>query len=361
MGRRIYTLVYRLKNSPRARRLSLGDAAHLSLSEARQLAREKLREIDLGHNPAGERTAPDVRALAESYIESRGPDFRPRTLAGYQQMAKRLPPSIAHTKAAELRRADLRVHLEKVARHAPVMANRFAQFLKAVFRWGLEEELIAVNPIEGMKRPRKEKKRERLLADSEIALLWKALEPAKPAVAALVKILLLLGQRLGETLAMRWKDLELEADPAVWTIPGEVRKNGRTHVVPLSPTVLRILAELRPVTGDKERVFHKVAYSTREFWFGPVRERALAAGAEYFKPHDLRRTCATGVSRLSNPIVASKILGHTATPGVPAVTSIYDRYDRLPEKAAALTAWGAHCDTLVNGQRRAAVVPLARG
>src|SRR5206468_854484 len=74
--------------------------------------------------------------------------------------------------------------------------------------------------------------------------------------------------------------------------------------------------------------------------------RALAAGAEYFKPHDLRRTCATGVSRLSNPIVASKILGHTATPGVPSVTMIYDRYDRLPEKVAALTAWGAFIDTL---------------
>jgi integrase len=347
MGRRIYTLVYRLKNSPRARRLSLGDAAHLSLSDARQLAREKLREIDLGRDPAAKRTAPDVRALAESYIESRGPDFRPRTLAGYQQMAKRLPPSIAHTKAADLRRADLRVHLEKMARRAPVMANRYAQFLKAIFRWGMDEELIPANPIERLKRPRKEQKRERVLSDPEIALLWKATKPAKPAVAALVKILLLLGQRLGETLAMRWKDIDMAADPPVWTIPGEVRKNGRTHVVPLSPIVLRILDELRLVTGDKERVFHKVSYSTREFWFGPVRERALAAGAEYFKPHDLRRTCATGVSRLSNPIVASKILGHTATPGVPSVTAIYDRYDRLPEKAAALTAWGAFVETLV--------------
>jgi len=287
-GKRAYTLLYRLRDSPRTRRLKLGDVSHLSLADARQLAKEKLREIDLGRDPAGKRTAPDVRALAESYIESRGPDFRPRTLAGYQQMAKRLPPSIAHTKAAELRRADLRVHLEKAARRAPVMANRFAQFLKAVFRWGLDEELIPANPIEGLKRPRKEQKRDHVLSDPEIALLWKATEPAKPAVVALVKILLLLGQRLGETMAMRWKDLDLKANPPVWTIPGEVRKNGRTHVVPLSPTVLRILAELRPVTGDKERVFHKVSYSTREFWFGPIRQRALAAGAGYFKPHDLR-------------------------------------------------------------------------
>jgi integrase len=301
-----------------------------------------------------------VRALAESYIESRGPDFRPRTLAGYQQMAKRLSPSIAHTKAADLRRADLRLHLEKVARGAPVMANRYAQFLKAVFRWGLDEELIPTNPIEGLKRPRKEQKRDRVLSDPEITLLWKATEPAKPAVAALVKILLLLGQRLGETMAMRWKDLDLTADPPVWTIPGEVRKNGRTHVVPLSPTILGILDALRPVTGDKERVFHKVSYSSREFWFGPVRQRAMDAGVEHFKPHDLRRTCATGVSRRSNPIVASKILGHTAMPGVPNVTAIYDRYDRIPEKAAALAAWGAFVERLLSGESRGRVVPLAR-
>ena len=360
-GKRAYTLCYRLKNSPRVRRLKLGDAAHVSLADARRLAKERLRDIDLGRDPAGDRAAPDVRALSESYIDSRGPDFRQRTITGYQQMTKRLPPSIAHTKAVELRRVDLRMYLEKVARRAPTMANRFAQFLKAVFRWGLDEELIATNPIEGLKRPRKEKKRERLLSDPEIVLLWKATEPAKPAVAALVKILLLLGQRLGETMALRWRDLDLEADPPVWTVPGEVRKNGRTHVVPISPTVLRILEELRPVTGDKERVFHKVSYNTREFWFGPVRRRAMDAGVEHFKPHDLRRTCATGVSRLSNPIVASKILGHTATPGVPSVTAIYDRYDRLPEKAAAITAWGAFVERLVSDDSRARVVPLARG
>jgi len=64
---------------------------------------------------------------------------------------------------------------------------------------------------------------------------------------------------------------------------------------------------------------------------------AQAAGVEHSKLHDLRHTCATGVSRLTNPIVASKILGHTATPGVPSGTAIYDR---LPEKAAAITALG---------------------
>ena len=131
-GKRAYTLCYRPKNSARVRRLRLGDAAHLSLADARKLAKEKLRDIDLGRDPAGERAAPDVRALAESYLDSRGPDFRQRTITGYQQMTKRLPPSIADTKATELRWVDLRMYLKKAGRRAPTMANRFAQFLKGV-------------------------------------------------------------------------------------------------------------------------------------------------------------------------------------------------------------------------------------
>ncbi len=41
------------------------------------------------------------------------------------------------------------MYLEKVARRAPTAANHFAQFLKAVFRWELDEELIPTNPSKG--------------------------------------------------------------------------------------------------------------------------------------------------------------------------------------------------------------------
>jgi hypothetical protein len=76
-------------------------------------------------------------------------------------------------------------------------------------------------------------------------------------------------------------------------------------------------------------------------------------------PHDLRRTVATfltsglGVSRL----VVSKLL----TPVETGVTKVYDRasYDR--EKVAALNAWAARLEAIVNGEATTAkVIPLAR-
>ena len=57
----------------------------------------------------------------------------------------------------------------------------------------------------------------------------------------------------------------------------------------------------------------------------------------------------------------SKVLGHVVSAGTVAVNGIYDRYDRLPEMRAALTAWSAHMSRLVSGRGLdAEVVPFVR-
>jgi hypothetical protein len=43
----------------------------------------------------------------------------------------------------------------------------------------------------------------------------------------------------------------------------------------------------------------------------------------------------------------SRILGHKAIAGTIAVSGIYDRFDRLPEIRAALTAWADYVEALV--------------
>ena len=43
----------------------------------------------------------------------------------------------------------------------------------------------------------------------------------------------------------------------------------------------------------------------------------------------------------------SRILGHKAIAGTIAVSGIYDRFDRLPEIRAALTAWSNYVEALI--------------
>jgi len=68
--------------------------------------------------------------------------------------------------------------------------------------------------------------------------------------------------------------------------------------VPVPPAMLRVLDELRMVTGTSIRVFDGVSESNAERnWWGRIRDRAMSHGAEAFTKHDLRRTCATGCNR----------------------------------------------------------------
>jgi integrase len=78
-----------------------------------------------------------------------------------------------------------------------------------------------------------------------------------------------------------------------------------------------------------------------------------------FSLHDLRATCATGVRRVSGlPHVPALVLGHRGVPGVPDVTSRYDRADTVPEVAAGLNAWAAHIEGLLKEKTTADVVPI---
>ena len=143
--------------------------------------------------------------------------------------------------------------LEEVAARAPVQANRLFQLVRAAFRWAVREGFLESSPADGLMRPRPERSRERFLSDGEIKALWSGLETLSPVVAAAIRTLLLTGQRRTETLRMRWVDVNLAE--GVWTIPGEFRKGGRTHVVPLSPLVVEMLEALRPSTGAAQWVF----------------------------------------------------------------------------------------------------------
>jgi len=365
-GRRTFTVGYRFGR--RRRRLRLGQFPTISLAEARQRARMLLADVTRGQDPAAERDelkkADEFQGLVLRYIDAKAPNLSPKTLTEYRRMVsaylKGTP--LGRTACRALRRSDVKACLEDIARNAPVMSNRLFQLIRATLRFAVREELLDSNPCAGLQRPRRETERERVLADEEIKVLWKALAEESPPVAAAVKMLLLLGQRSTETLEMRWSDLDLEAGVPIWTIAGRFRKGHRLHVVPLSPFASRILAELRPVTRDSPRVFDGVTSANAERdWWGAIRKRAMASGiGERFTRHDLRSTCATGCSRLgAAESTVSRILGHVIIAGTVPVTERHDRFAHLPERAAALKAWGAHVEALVASKDEASTAGAA--
>ena len=84
--------------------------------------------------------------------------------------------------------------------------------LSKMFSWLVERRRVAANPCAGIKRPKKQDARDRVLTDAEVAAFWKAASAERKEFAAVLKLLLLTGQRLGEVRGMRHAELSKDGD-----------------------------------------------------------------------------------------------------------------------------------------------------
>ena len=79
------------------------------------------------------------------------------------------------------------------------------------------------------------------------------------------------------------------------------------------------------------------------------------AGVPDWTWHDLRRTVRTGLSKLGvDPDTAARVLGHA----MPALRGIYDKYDFMTPKRAALELWADHVGELVGERPSGRVVAI---
>src|SRR5262249_42529502 len=147
-------------------------------------------------------------------------------------------------KAKEVTRRDVRILVDRVLdRGVSTHANRIFALARKIFNFALQRDIVDANPCHGLPQPARENRRDRVLSESEIGVLWKEFEAERPLVGASYKMRLLTAQRGGEILGMRWDHIDFAS--GWWTIPTEIAKNGMAHRVPLSRQVRAILAEIK--------------------------------------------------------------------------------------------------------------------
>jgi len=194
--------------------------------------------------------------------------------------------------------------------------------------------------------------------------VWTACDAIGWPFGALVKILLLTGQRRDEVGKMRWSEIDL--DGKLWVLPKERSKNAQAHTVPLSEPVLTILAGLPRIAPAKgEDYVFTVTGKTAVSGFSNAKDRIDALLATpHGEPvpawvfHDLRRTCATGMARLGTALpVVEKVLNHTSG-SFGGIVGVYQKHGFADEKRYALDAWGAFVERLVSAEPGANVVAL---
>lgn len=377
-GARTYYLIYRAPDSDQKQFLWIGDASRMSLAAARERAREADKLRSQGADPLEERRKeqraqrqrPSVASLVSGFIE-----------AGESRKSEKTQREYARILASEIAKAplggivandvtapELDALCRKVAKRSPTMGNNVYKLIRAAFRWGFKKDLVDRDVSARLDRPAEEKRlttEERTLNDEEVRQLWLGVETLGREMATFIRLPLLCGTRRGETALAEWSEFDLRDKPAeqsLWRIPAEHRKGQRGRrrglVIPLSPLAARMLKELRDGAGNEARAFPNVGEQFVVNLFRTTESVRKATGVR-FSLHDLRATCATGVRRVSGlPHVPALVLGHQGVPGVPDVTSRYDRADTVPEVAAGLNAWAAHVEGLLNEKTAADVVPI---
>jgi integrase len=344
-GVRSFFVMYRNAEG-RRRRLTLGTYPTFTLAQARDLAKDKLRLISERIDPkevAGARGV-SFAELAAEYLDRHAKRKKLSWRDDERRLRADLLPEWGHRRAAEIKRRDVILMLDRVAdRGAPISANRLRALISKVFNFGIGRDLVEYNPAFKVPSPGTERASNRALSDEEIRALWQELARSDNLLmAGILKLRMLTGQRTREVTRMRWEDINGE----FWQLPADFAKNGRPHNVPLGPLALEALEQLRPVTGTERWVFASPRkpdapiVEIRRF----AEEAARRSGVK-FVARDLRRTVSTGLTRLGVPqLTVSKLLNHS----IPGVTDRhYDRHTYGPEKRHAVHVWDAHLQALI--------------
>jgi integrase len=202
----------------------------------------------------------------------------------------------------------------------------------------MQRGLCDANPVIGTET-RKEKSRDRVLTDTELAVIWNTI---RHDYGDIVRLLILTGCRAAEISELRCS--EVDFDKGVISLPSDRTKNGRPHEIPLTNTSRSILQNRKQTNGD-----FMFGRGNGFSGFGKCKERLDAAIEKKLgKPmpgwvhHDLRRTFATRLADLGiQPHIVEALLNHVSGHRR-GVAGIYNRSLYITEKAQALALWDKH-------------------
>jgi integrase len=363
-------------------RLTIGHYPGLDLAEARDEAKELRKALDAGIDPRRARPKRNAKpgalplssAVADTHtVEYLVSEFIDRHLRPTRKRPEYAEGILEREILYEWKGRDARTIKPRevidlldgiVDRGSPVMANRTADLLAQLFKFGIHRHVVDASPVQLLYRPGgKEKPRERSLSDDELAIFLNGLDDVcrSPRIAAALRILLLTGQRRGELVSAKWSNVNLRAK--TWSIPDGDAKAGRGHVVPLSDWAVREFKLLKRLARKSQFVFpagdgsNPAAATLITRSVSRCRETWKKRGLEPFTPHDLRRTCRTGLARLKvpdpknpkktitavSPHIAERVLNHAQE----KIAGTYDVHDYLDEKREALEQWESHLRSLV--------------
>ena len=347
-GQRSFVLVTRYPGSRHPAPRALGTVGAILLEDARSKAREWLKLISAGVDPAhaaADAAQNTLRAICEEYLARDGSKLR-SVDRRRRDLGRLVYPILGARPIAEIRRSDIVRLLDKIEdENGPVMADRTLAALRRVMNYHASRSDDFRSPIvRGMARTKPhEHARERTLTDDELRAVWRAADGS--LFGSYIKFLLLTAARRNEAAQME----RAELSGAEWTLPASRNKTNVDLVRPLSAPAQAILADL----PQARFVFTRNGRTPFGSFTKLKEELDKASGVTDWTLHDLRRTARSLMSRAGVPSDhAERCLGHV----IGGVRGTYDRHAYAEEKRLAFEALASLIERIVDPQPN--IVPI---
>lgn len=332
-GKSFY-LYYRFQGQER--RPKLGQHGQLTLTQARDAARELLKQVAMGKDPSAEkqagRSAPTLDDLWEEFWKRYA--SKKKSADGMKwYYERRIKPKLGAKKLSAIQFKDVDDLLQGMA-DTPINANRVRALLSKMYNYGIRPlQWTADNPVKGTVRYGETKRRRYMTSEEAKAIAAKLDEAAtdNPASVAFIYLLILTGARKGEIANARWEYL----DGSVLRLPDS--KTGFRQIF-LPQIALQVLERLPRTSSTITGIA-----SPQKLWDRIRKE----VGAPDLRLHDLRHSFASAA--LAEGFSLSQIgelLGH-------ASTQTTKRYAHLVEDAAlkAASETANRIATMMKGQK----------
>jgi integrase len=268
-GSRVWRYRFRLGGQ---QTLTIGSYPEISLEQARTAHRAARWLVERGDAPLdyiereqarleAARLAAEnntVRKVLADWLTSTGSGLRQSTRKHRKAMVEQnLLPSLGDKKISAVTRKDLVVLLTTLDTEKPVTAKHLRGYIKQVFEYAINHELIQGSPLPPANILTKRKALPRkAMPLNKVGEFLKVLDSATesdPLTKLAMKLLVLTWSRTSEVVAARWAEVDLVA--GTWTIPASRMKADEVHTIYLSNQAREVLVELKRHSWGREFLF----------------------------------------------------------------------------------------------------------
>lgn len=367
-GGKLWRFDYRFLSKRKT--LALGSYPDITLSEARDRrdsARKQLaNDIDPGESKkavkaanieAGANSLEVVaREWAASYFKNKSDSHKDRTL---RRLENYIFPWLGNKPISEVTAPQILEAVKRIEKLNKLeTAHRTLQATSQVFRYAVQTGRALRDPcvdLRGALPATVVKHMAAFTEPKEIAELLRAIDGFTGSITVQVALRLspLVFVRPSELRTAKWADIDLEAKE--WRY--RVSKTNTMHLVPLSTQAVKLLADIRPISGNGEFVFQG-GHDPKK----PMSAAAINAALQRMGYDTKTEITAHGFRAMARTILHERlnvdphIIEHQLAHKVPdTLGAAYNRTKFIEQRTAMMQSWADYLDELKVGAK---VIPL---